>query len=152
MLNISDGVDTATAYISLSANDETAGFGLEVPMAYYPPGWADGDPYEDVTLSIAVDGEGTIIEETYYAIDAETGAAGELFAEPEGIVVPQVPIFDADGNVSWSPTSDVGLYADLPNLLYTFEPLEAGTPLVLTLEVTDFGAHTAEISTVVEVP
>ncbi len=63
-----------------------------------------------------------------------------------------MPIVDADGNVSWNPTSDVGLYADLPNLTYVFEPLEAGTPIVVTLEVTDFGAHTAAISTAVEVP
>jgi len=152
VLHISDGVDTATAYISLSTDDETDGFGLEVPMAYYPPGWVEGDPYEDVTLSIAVDGEGTIIDETYFAVDAETGATGELYAEPEGIVVPQVLLVDADGNSSWDPTSDVGLYADLPNLSYVFEPLEAGTPIVVTLEVTDYGANTAAISTVVDVP
>lgn len=152
VLNISDGVDSATAYISLSTDDETDGFGLDVPMAYYPPEWVEGDPFQDVTLSIAVDGEGTVIAETYYAIDAETGATGELYSEPEGIVVPQVPIYDADGNSAWSPTSDVGLYADLPNLLYTFEPLDAGTPLVMTLEVTDYGDNTAAISTVVEVP
>ena len=121
-------------------------------MAYFPPGWVDGDPYEDVVLSITVDGEGTIVDETYFAVDPETGATGELYAEPEGIVVPQVPIVDADGNVSWNPTSDVGLYADLPNLTYVFEPLEPGTPVVVTLEVTDFGANTAAISAVVQAP
>ena len=102
VLNISDGVDTATAYISLSTDDETDGFGLDVPMAYYPPGWVEGDPYEDVTLSSAFDGEGTVVEETYHAIDAETGTTGELYAEPEGIVVPQVLLVDADGNSSWA--------------------------------------------------
>ena len=71
VLHISDGVDTATAYISLSADDETAGYGLDVPMAYYPPGWVEGDPYEDVVLSIAVDGEGTVTDETYFAIDPD---------------------------------------------------------------------------------
>ena len=153
VLHISDGVDTATAYISLSTDDETAaGYGLEVPMAYFPPEWVDGDPYEDVVLSITVDGEGTIVDETYFAVDPETGATGELYAEPEGIVVPQVPIVDADGNVSWNPTSDVGLYADLPNLTYLFEPVEPGTPVVVTLEVTDFGANTAAISAVVQAP
>jgi hypothetical protein len=44
------------------------------------------------------------------------------------------------------------LYADLPNLQYTFEPLDPGTPLVVTLQVTDFGANTAAISTLVDVP
>ena len=151
-LTISDGVDTATAYISLTLDDRSDGFGLDVPMLYYPPGWVEGDPYEDVVLSIAVDGEGTVINETYYAVDAETGATGELYAEPEGIVVPQVLTVDAAGNSSWTPTSEVGLYADLPNLVYTFEPLVSGTPLVVTLQVSDFGANTAAISTVVEVP
>ena len=104
VLHISDGVDTATAYISLSTDDETAaGYGLEVPMAYFPPEWVDGDPYEDVVLSITVDGEGTIVDETYFAVDPETGATGELYAEPEGIVVPQVPIVEADGNVVVEP-------------------------------------------------
>ncbi len=152
VLHISDGADTATAYISLGIDDETAGFGLEVPMAYYPPGWVEGDPYEDVVLNIAVDGEGTIGDETYFAIDPETGTTGELYAEPDGIVVPQMLIVDADGNSSWSPTSDVGLFADLPNLMYAFEPLEVGTSIVVTLEVTDFGANTAAISSVAEVP
>jgi hypothetical protein len=152
VLTISDGVDTATAYISLTTDDQSDGFGLEVPMAYYPPGWVDGDPYQDVVLSIAVDGEGTVTSETYYAVDAETGAAGELYAEPDGIVVPRLLNVDAAGTVTWIPTSDVGLYADLPNLQYTFEPLDPGTPLVVTLQVTDFGANTAAISTLVDVP
>jgi hypothetical protein len=152
VLTISDGVDTATAYISLSLLDRSDGFGLDVPMLYFPPGWVEGDPFEDVVLSIAVDGAGDVIDETYYAVDAETGATGELYAEPEGIVVPRVLVVDSAGNSSWTPTSDVGLYADLPNLVYTFEPLETGTPLIVGLEVSDFGANTAAISTVIDVP
>ena len=152
ILTISDGTDTATAYISLSTEDGSDGFALDVPMAYYPPGWVDGDLYEDVVLNIAVDGEGTVIAETYYAVDPETGATGELYAEPDGIIVPRLLHVDAAGNVSWIPTTDVGLYADLPNLQYVFEPLDTGTPMVVALEVTDFGGNTAAISTLVEVP
>jgi len=103
-------------------------------------------------LSIAVDGEGTVTSETYYAVDAETGATGELYAEPDGIVVPTLLFVDAAGSVTWIPASEVGLYADLPNLQYTFEPLDTGTPLVVTLRVTDYGANTAAISTLIDVP
>ena len=152
VLTISDGVDTATAYVSISFPDRSDGFDIDVPMLYYPPGWVDGDPYERAVLSIAVDGAGDVIDETYYAVDEQTGSTGELYAEPEGIVVPRVLVVDSAGNSTWTPTSDVGLYADLPNLVYAFEPLPIGTPLVVTLEVSDFGANSAAISTVVEVP
>ena len=56
------------------------------------------------------------------------------------------------GNQTWAPTSDVGLAADLPSLAYEFTPLDPGTPLVLSLEVTDFGNNSTAISTVVAVP
>ena len=121
-------------------------------MAYYVPGWVEGDPYDDVTLSIAVDGDGNVIHETFYAVDPDTGATGELYTEPGGTIVPEVPIVDADGNETWAPTSDVGLVADLPSLAYEFAPLDPGTSLVLFLEVTDFGSNSAAISTVVAVP
>jgi hypothetical protein len=152
ILNISDGTDTATAYISLSTDDESDGFGLEVPMAYYAPGWVEGDPIQDVVLNIAVDGEGLVVDETYYAIDPESGATGELYAEPDGIIVPRLMNVDPAGEISWIPTTDVGLFADLPNLQYSFEPLEPGTTIVVALDVTDFGGNFASISTLVDVP
>jgi hypothetical protein len=152
VLNISDGIDTATAYISLTIDDASDGYGLDVPMAYYPPGWVDGDPYEDVVLNIAVDGAGDVIAETYYSVDPETGATGELYADPEGIIVPQVLVVGADGELTWQPTSDVGLYANLPDLTYTFEPWESGTPLLVSLTVTDFGGNTATVSGRIDLP
>lgn len=92
-------------------------------------------------------------DETHYAFNDETGAADELYAEPEGIIVPQVLSVDPDGNATWSPTSDVGLYADLPAITYDFERLESGEhPFVVSLVVTDYGANSTTISTVVDVP
>ena len=43
VLHITDGVDTATAYISLSKDDESGGFSLEVPMAYFSPDDVSGE-------------------------------------------------------------------------------------------------------------
>ena len=152
VLNISDGTDTATAYITLRQRGEGTMFGVDVPMLYYPPGSVEGEPGQDIVLSIVLDPEGNVIDETYYSVDTDTGTVGELSADPEGIVVPQLRTVAADGTETWTPTSDVGLYADPENLTYSFEPLETGTPLVITLTATDFGGHTAATNTLAEAP
>ena len=47
-----------------------------------------------------------------------------------------------DGTIEWVQTTDVGLWADLPNLLYDFEKLpDPGTPLYAELYVFDFGGN-----------
>jgi hypothetical protein len=152
VLNISDGEDMATAYISLSNDDETGVYSLEVPVDYYAPGDVGTDTFQDATLNIVVDANGNVTNETYFAYDPNAGTYGELTADPAGIIVPQAVTVDADGNESWAPTTDVGLYADLPNLAYSFERLETGTPLYVQLSVTDYGAHTDSIGTIANVP
>ncbi len=152
VLNISDGEDTATAYISLSNDDDTGMYSLEVPVDYYAPGDVGTDTFQEAVLNIVVDADGNVTNETYFAYDPDTGSYGELTADPAGIIVPQTLTVDADGNESWVPTTDIGLYADLPNLAYNFERLETGTPLYVQLSVTDYGANTASIGTIADVP
>ena len=48
-------------------------------------------------------------------------------------------VVDAEGTRRGAPTRTPASSADLPNLAYAFTPLDAGTPLVLSLKVTDFG-------------
>lgn len=152
-LTISDGEDTAYAYLTLSAEDDAGVISVEVPMAYYAPDDVGGETYQDVLLSITLDAATLdILDETYYAFDDSLGTYGELTADPAGIIVPEHLVVSPDGSGSWVPTSEIGLFADLATLQYDFEPLAPGTPLYVELTVTDFGGNTATVSAQVEVP
>ncbi len=150
---ISDGVDTVTAYVDLSFDEESGIGTLTVPMAYYAPGDVEGETYQDVRLVITYDPETSdVLSETYYAIDPETGTAGELQAEPEGLIAPELLQVDAEGNEEWVASSDVGLFANLPDLTYDFPALPSGTEVYAELTITDFGGNTATVTTLVPVP
>ena len=152
-LTISDGEDTANAYLQLTTADDGSFVTFDVPMAYYAADDDDGDTYQDALLSIVLDGEsGDITGETYYSYDEATGNYGELSTDPEGIIVPEVLNVLADGTEQWISTSASGLYADLPNLVYDLADLESGAQLYVELWVTDFGGNTDMVSAVVTVP
>ena len=152
-LTISDGTDIAVAYLTMSTVDDSGTYTIDVPMAYYAPEDVDGETYQEVLLTLTVDAEtGDIVDETYYAYNPENDTYGELTADPAGIIVPEVPILAADGTEDWAPTSDVGLFADLPNLQYDLAPLESGTVLHLELSLYDFGGNYSTISSDVQVP
>src|SRR3546814_11047261 len=86
-------------------------------MSYYDPD--SPDVAQDVLLTLILNSEtGDVLNETYYAYNADLGTYGELTADPSGIIVPNVLTIDAEGNQTWTPTTDVGLFADLPNLQY----------------------------------
>ncbi|MDO8391309.1 MAG: clostripain-related cysteine peptidase [Actinomycetota bacterium] len=153
MLTITDGVDTAMAYLWLSVDESTGVLQVDVPMAYYAPDAESDDDYQDVLLSLTLDGDtGDILSETYYVYDEELDMYGELTADPNGIIVPEVLRLAADGTEEWVPTSDVGLYADLPSLQYDLVPLDPGTELYLSLTVVDFGGNYDAVGTIVFVP
>lgn len=152
-LSISDGEDSATAYFQLTNDEESGTVTIDVPMAYYAPDDEEGETYQDVLLSLVLDAEtGDLISETYYSYDEESGNYGELTAEPEGIIVPEVLNVLADGTEEWISTTDVGLYADLPNLQYDLADLESGTRVYIELYVADFGGNTDMVSAIVTVP
>ena len=131
------------AYSAITLDEETGLFVVDIPMAYFPPG---SDAYYDVILDIVVDpGEGAILSETYYTIDEE-GTFGELYADPEGIMVPSVLNLYPDGTSEWIATSDVGVYADLPNLSYEYVPLDSGTEIYAELQISDFGGHVDSVT------
>ena len=149
-MTITDGIDTSYAYLTLTWDDEADVGTIDVPLAYYEPG---ADEYSDVTLSITFDpSTGDVLNETYYVVDGQAGTYGELTADPEGLIVPKLLVVQPDGTQSWEPASDVGLYADLPNLLYDFPSLESGTELYAELSVTDFGGNSDAVSAQVVVP
>ena len=149
-LTISDGIDTAYAYLELYYDPDTGLATIDVPLAYYAPG--ENTEYRDVLLSLVLDEEGTVLSETYYVFDEDLGTYGELTADPEGIIVPLVLQWGADDTSEWVPTSDVGLFADLPNLAYDLESLESGTELYVELTVEDFGGNTDFVSAYATVP
>ncbi len=148
--SITDGQDTALAYLDLTVDEETGLATIDTPLAYYSP--EDPETAEDVTLSIVFDIETQdVVQEIYYLND-ENGTVGELTADPEGIVVPQVLTVLDDGSTEFTPTSDVGLFADLPNLLYEFDPIPSGSELYAELVVVDYGGNQASLPTQVVVP
>lgn len=149
-LTMSDGIDTAYAYLDLWYDDGSEVTNVDVPLAYYAPG--EDEEFDDVLLSLVLDDDGDILSETYYVYDPEIDTYGELTADPEGIVVPLVFAESEDGEGEWVPTSDVGLYADLPGIEYALEPLASGTELWIELTVTDFGGNTATIGATFVVP
>ena len=150
---MSDGEDTYTGYLWLDVDDEQGVITFDIPMAYYAPGDTEGETYQDALLSIAVDAASfDVLQETYYSYDDESETYGELYAEPEGIIVPEVYVQAADGTGTWEPTSDTGLYADLESLTYDFVRLPAGTRLYIDIAVVDYGGNSALASAQVEVP
>ena len=152
-LTISDGQDTAYAYLTMTIDEAANIATIDVPLAYYAADDVDGETYQDVLLSLTLDATTfDVINETYYVYDEKLGTYGELTADPKAIIVPERLNVDADGNETWVPTSDVGLFADLPNLVYDIVPLVSGTPLFAQLTVIDFGGNTASVTSEGSIP
>lgn len=141
-LTMSDGIDTLDVYLDLGYDAESDTFSIDVPLAYYPPGATD--EYQDLTLSLVLDPEFNILSEAYYAYE-EGGTLGAFTADPAGLIFPLLQYQGPDGTFEWLDYSDVGLYADLPNLAYEFAPLPSGTPLQVELGVYDFGGNYSSV-------
>jgi len=151
-LVLDDGQDQAYAYQDISFSEDLNLFTLEVPLAYYAPGVpTGGDDYLDITLRLTYDATTAEFTEGFYAAD-EFGTVAEFSADPEGLLVPWMLTWYADGTIEWVQTTDVGLWADLPNLLYDFEKLPAGTDLYAELYVFDFGGNSDFATVETEVP
>ncbi len=149
---ISDGTESVTAYFQL-AYDEGGLATIDIPMAYYSPDDIGGETYQDVLLSVTLDAATfEIVDETYFVYDDDLGTFGELTADPQGIIVPEILVSSPDGVATWEPTSDTGLFADLPSLEYEVVPLDPGTRLSVSLSVTDFGGNSATVSATASVP
>jgi hypothetical protein len=150
-LQISDGEDALPAYLSF-AQDESAGTAtISVPLNYYQPGGGDST---DALLELGLDAAtGSIVSETYYSYNPDTGTYGELSAEPTGLIVPLVQNYvPSSDEYVWVEVSDTGLYAELANLQYDVVPLPSGRRLLVELWVVDFGGNAAYVSAVVTVP
>ncbi len=143
VFTISDGEDTAVAFFDLTIDEETGLGFIDVPLAYQGP--SDDEP-RDVMLSIVYDPEnGTVLEEGFFVVD-ESGTWGELFADPAGLIYPVILAEYADGSTEWVVTSEVGLWADLPALVYDVEELESGTGVYAELSVVDYGGNSDSVS------
>ncbi|MBZ5734734.1 hypothetical protein K8Z61_09520 [Nocardioides sp. TRM66260-LWL] len=151
-LRMSDGEDAVDAYTDLTVQDD--GYAtFQVPLDYYAPDAEDDADPTDVLLKLVVDPDaGEIVSETYYVYDPETSAYGEGELDPEGIIAPKQPNYDAEGTETWVSTSDVGLYADLESITYDFVPLRKGTRLQVDLSLYDAAGNVASSSTEVRAP
>jgi hypothetical protein len=150
---MSDGYDTVTAYVDLGVDLDNKVATIDVPMSYYAPEDRRFRNPQDVLLSLVINYKaGKITSENYYSFDPETSTYGEAELDPDGIISPEVPNYDAQGNEVWYPTSDVGLYADLESITYEFVPLASGTELQMDLALYDFGGNVSYSTTSVVVP
>ena len=122
--------------------DEESGFlFFDVPLWYVPPEEFDtDDPYHDLVLALTLDAEGNIVSEVYYEF-TDDGMIGELSADPDGLIFPIVLNEYPDGTAEWLTLSEVGLYADLPNLVYDLEPLDPGLEIYVELVITDYAGN-----------
>lgn len=151
LMEVSDGEDSAYAYVDLDLSDDLSTAFFDIPMTYYPS--YDRDGARDALLSIVLEIEsGEFLSETIYVYDEESGGYGEMAPDPEGIVVPDVLTVTAAGDQVWEPTSDIGLYSDVEYLDYDFVPLESGTTIQADLSIVDFGGNVGTLSSLVEVP
>lgn len=150
-LQLTDGVDSAYAFLQLVWGDESDIATVDIPLTYVAPGQSLDDG-RDVLLEMTYDAvEGDVVSETYYSYNEAAGTFGELTADPEGLLFPQLYV-ESGNSGEWALSSDVGLWADLPNLLYEFPKLESGTELFVKLIVADFGGNTAVVSALLEIP
>ena len=153
VLTLTDAVgDSAIGYFDLTIDDDGIWL-VDVPLAYVPPEeFETDDPAHDVILTIIYDPFAEeILSETYYEITDE-GTFGELVANPDGLIFPRILNVYPDGSVEWIVTSDIGLYASLPDLLYDFVPLESGDQVYAELNVYDFAGNVSSVSALDVVP
>lgn len=145
-LTISDGVDTDYAYLDLAVDADAGVVTIDVPLWYVAPEdfESDAEP-QDVVLSLVLDLDFNILSEVYYVVNSD-GTTGELTADPDGLIYPVVLNVYPDGTSEWLTLSERGLFANLPDLQYDFEPLEPGTELYAELVLRDFGGNTASVS------
>ena len=140
-LTLSDGIDTDYAYLDMEFDEESGFLFFDVPLWYTPPEEFDtDDPYHDVILALTLDPEGDIVSEVYYEF-TDDGMIGELVADPEGLIFPIVLNEYPDGTAEWLTLSEVGLYAELPYLLYDLESLDSGLEIYVELVITDYAGN-----------
>ena len=155
-LTIDDGSETAFAYLQLSVDEDSGLATIEVPLAYYASS-ADvaTDASQDVVLSLTVDDDGAVVEETWYAFDNTLGTYGELAPSRQAMIFPLVPNIGSTGTRGWIATTTLGLHADPGDLTYELAPVPSGTHLYAHLAdvgVPDYGDNTATLPTHLVVP
>jgi hypothetical protein len=152
-LTLTDGRETAFGYLQLSVDEDQGLATIEVPLSYYASSAAVAtDDSQDVLLSLTLDDDGRIVEETYYAFDESLGSYGQLVPSRRGMIFPLVPSIGRDGSQGWTATTTLGLHADLDDLTYELAPVPSGTDLYAHLALTDYGDNTATLPTHLRVP
>jgi hypothetical protein len=137
VLILDDGQDQVIAYQVITVNEDITVLTLDIPLNYYAPG---SDTPSDALLSLTYDVDTEEFTETLYGYD-EAGTIGFLDADPTGQLIPVVLVQYPDGTLEWEETSNIGVWADIPNLVYDWVDLEVGTPIHEELWVCDFGGN-----------
>jgi hypothetical protein len=150
VLNISDGTNTAIAYVDSTYDEDGTIVTFDVPMTYTEPGSSDA---VSITLSIAVDTEtGDVVSETFYVYDDELGTFGEFTADPAGTLMPELLVYGGDGSEEWVTDDTNVIGADLPSLMYDFTRLEPGTAVFVDLTAIDFAGNADTITAEALIP
>lgn len=152
MLQVTDGVDTMNAYLSLGYSEDGM-YIIDVPMRAQDAEDETGETAEEITLELGVDPEtGDIVTEVYYVLQPETGSYGEWTPTANTLLFPMWLHVDSEGNTSWEPTEGPGLWAELENLSYSLVKMEPGTEFWIALTAVDFGGNEDWVDATVTVP
>lgn len=142
VLVLRQGKQEAYAYLSEDwGDDDTVEF--TIPLMYFPRGNLSDEP-EDVSLSVVLDGQGTVLSRSFYREQAEVW--GEFRPRKGSLVVPTVEIWDPDTEESdWVETMDGG-FDPLKEIELDFEDMDFDeTPTWMELTVWDAQDHEATI-------
>ena len=155
--DLSDGEDTAYGFTDITFNDDLTLITIRLPLWYRPPidpgNGVWGDPI-DASLVATVDLETEDVTIGIFSVEGRT--IGSLETEPTGLLFPKVAIRPAGmgvyDEVTWVPSTEVGLWADLDALDIDWVLLPSGTPFRSELVVSDYGGNEAIHVVVAEVP
>lgn len=152
MLQVTDGVDTMNAYLSLGYSEDGM-YIIDVPMRAQDADDKTGETAEEITLELGVDPDtGDIVTEVYYVLQEETGMYGEWTPTENTLLFPEWQYVSGDGTSSWEPTEGPGLWADLDSLNYSLVKLEPGTEFWIALTAVDFGGNEDWVDATVTIP
>ncbi len=136
VLQFDDGEDQALAYTALSYSDDALYATIDVPVAYFPPG---SDEYVDSLITVVYDTTTGQFTETMYEVG--TDYQGVLEPDPAGLLFPWLWWELPDGTLEWRFSTDIGLWADLDNLVWEWVEFTEGQALYSEIWVCDFGGN-----------
>lgn len=151
-LTLSDGTTTVPVFGQYTLDDNTGIATIDVPLVYFEPGKTDIADGQEVVLAVVVDtSTNEVLSRELYSVD-ESGAVGQLYAQPGGRLAAESLNVADNGEQTWLADLEDLVDANTDQLKVAFERLPSGTEMYLELVVVDFGGNEAYASAELTVP